>query len=610
VTAEVVAPIQLYRPGAGRTLARSMGYLHPHWRLVIGSYLALLANTGITLAIPMLIRTIIDDGIAIGDVAAIMTRILALVGLALVRGVLVFLSGRWTEVASQNVAYDLRNDLHDKLQSFSFSYHDRARTGQLLARAISDVDRVRFVTGRAVLRLIEVVTLTVGIAAAMMAMNLGLALLVLTIVPILTLAALEFGRRYRPLSLVIQQQIAEITARLEQNLRGARIIKAFAQEDAEIGRFGEENRRLFRYNMAAARMRAFLLPLLVLIAGAGTLLSLLYGGRLVILGALTIGELVAFTTYASQLQVPIRRLGIVTSGVAQAIAASERVFEILDTRSEVEELPGAQPLGPVRGHVRFEQVSFAYFGLHQVLQEIDFEAQPGEVVALLGTTGSGKSTVINLIPRFYDPTQGRILIDDRDIRNVTVSSLRQQIGIVFQDTRLFATTIRENIAFGRPDASESEIVAAALAAAAHEFILELPQQYDTLVGERGMTLSGGQKQRVAIARALLKDPSILILDDATSSVDVETEAQVQAALSRLMKGRTSFVIAQRLSTIRQADQVLVLDRGRIAAWGRRTAEHTAHDQLLRTSGLYAQIYERQLRPQVQEARIKRDPRWD
>jgi ABC-type multidrug transport system fused ATPase/permease subunit len=432
----------------------------------------------------------------------------------------------------------------------------------------------------------------------------------LTIVPILTLAALEFGRRYRPLSLVIQQQIAEITARLEQNLRGARIIKAFAQEDAEIERFGEENRRLFRYNMAAARMRAFLLPLLVLIAGAGTLLSLLYGGRLVILGALTIGELVAFTTYASQLQVPIRRLGIVTSGVAQAIAASERVFEILDTRSEVEELPGARPLGPVRGHVRFEQVSFAYFGLQQVLQEIDFEAQPGEVVALLGTTGSGKSTVINLIPRFYDPTQGRILIDGRDIRMVTVSSLREQIGIVFQDTRLFATTIRENIAFGRPDASEREIVAAAQAAAAHEFILELPQQYDTLVGERGMTLSGGQKQRVAIARALLKDPSILILDDATSSVDVETEAQVQAALSRLMKGRTSFVIAQRLSTIRQADQVLVLDRGQIAAWGRRTAEHTAHDELLRTSGLYAQIYERQLRPQMQEARIRCDPRWD
>jgi ATP-binding cassette subfamily B protein len=570
----------------------------------------LLANTGITLAIPMLIRTIIDDGIATGDVAAIMARILALMGLALVRGVLVFLSGRWTEVASQNVAYDLRNDLHDKLQSFSFRYHDRARTGQLLARAISDVDRIRFVTGRAVLRLIEVVTLTLGIAVAMMAMDFGLALLVLTIVPILALTALEFGRRYRPLSLVIQQQIAELTARLEQNLRGARIIKAFAQEDAEIGRFGKENRRLFGYNMAAARMRAFLLPLLILIAGAGTLLSLLYGGRLVILGALTIGELVAFTTYASQLQVPIRRLGIVTSGVAQAIAASERVFEILDTRSEVEELPGAPPLGPVRGYVRFEGVSFAYFGLHQVLQGIDFEAQPGEVIALLGTTGSGKSTVINLIPRFYDPTQGRILIDGHDIRNVTVSSLREHIGIVFQDTRLFATTIRENIAFGRPEASESEIVGAAQAAAAHEFILELPQQYDTPVGERGMTLSGGQKQRIAIARALLKDPSILILDDATSSVDVETEAQVQAALSRLMKGRTSFVIAQRLSTIRQADQVLVLDRGRIAARGRRTADHTAHDELLRTSSLYAQIYERQLRPQVQEARAESEPRWD
>jgi ATP-binding cassette subfamily B protein len=356
-------------------------------------------------------------------------------------------------------------------------------------------------------------------------------------------------------------------------------------------------------------MRALLLPLLTLIAGAGTLLSLLFGGRLVILGALTIGELVAFTTYASQLQLPVRRLGIVTSGVAQAIAASERVFEILDTKSEVEDLPGARPLGSVKGHVRFEQVSFSYFGLHQVLQGVDFEAQPGQVIALLGPTGSGKSTVINLIPRFYDPTEGRILIDGQDIRYVTVGSLRQQVGIVFQDSRLFATSIRENIAFGRPDASTADIVAAAQAAAAHEFITELPEQYDTPVGERGITLSGGQKQRVAIARTLLTDPGILILDDATSSVDVETEAQVQAALALLMKGRTSFVIAQRLSTIRQADLVLVLDQGRIAACGRRSARFTAHDILLRTSGLYADIYEKQLRPQAETMDEEAVSRW-
>jgi ATP-binding cassette subfamily B protein len=587
-----------------------MSYLRPYWWFVVGAYLALLVINGITLAIPLLIRTIIDDGIAKGDMGVILSRVLLLVGLALVRGLFVFLSGRWTEYASQNVAYDLRNDIHDKLQSFSFSYHDQARTGQLLARAISDVDRVRYITGRGILRLVEVVTLTVGIALAMMTMDLRLALLVLLIVPILAFIAWEFGRRYRPLSRVIQQQIAELTARLEENLRGARVVKAFAQEDAEIDRFGQENFRLFGYNIRASRLRSLLLPLLTLIAGAGTVLSLLFGGRLVILGALTIGELVAFTTYASQLQLPVRRLGIVTSGVAQAIAASERVFEILDTQSEVEDLPGALPLGMVKGHVRFEGVSFSYFGLHQVLQGIDFEALPGQVIALLGPTGSGKSTVINLIPRFYDPTQGRILIDGHDIRHVTVDSLRQRVGIVFQDSRLFATSIRENIAFGRPDASEADIRAAARAAAAHEFIMELPEQYDTRVGERGLTLSGGQKQRLAIARALLKDPGILILDDATSSVDVETEAQVQAALGRLMQGRTSFVIAQRLSTIRQADVVLVLDQGQIAARGRRSARFTAHDMLLRTSGLYAQIYERQLRPQEESIDREAVSQWD
>jgi len=312
---------------------------------------------------------------------------------------------------------------------------------------------------------------------------------------------------------------------------------------------------------------------------------------------LTLGELVAFSAYVGQLLVPVRRLGVVTAGIAQAIASGERVFEILDTQSAVEDLPGAQPLGPVRGHVRFERVSFAYFGRHQVLREVDFEVQPGEVVALLGTTGSGKSTVINLLPRFYDPTAGRILLDGRDIRQVTLQSLREQIGIVFQDTTLFATTVRENIAFGRPGAGEEEVIAAARSASAHDFIMELSAGYESWIGERGVTLSGGQKQRIAIARAILKDPRILILDDATSSVDVETEALIQAALARLMEGRTSFVIAQRLSTIRRADQVLVLDRGRIAARGVRTAEYTAHDELLRTSGLYAEIYHRQLRPQ-------------
>lgn len=582
---------------SGRILLRCLSYLRPYWPFVVASYLLLLLNNGITLEIPLVIRSIVDRGIRGGQYETILRGTLILMGLALARGLFTYLSGRWTETASQNVAYDLRNAIHDKLQSLSFSYHDQAETGQLLTRAISDVDRVRFLTGRAIVRLVEVFVLVVGIGVSMMLMHLQLALLTLTVVPLLVYNAFSFGARFRPLSRDIQQQVSALTTHLEQNLRGARIVKAFAQEKAEIARFDEENATLLALNLSAARMQALNLPLMRLIASTGTVIILLYGGQLVVQRRLTIGELVAFTTYVGQLLVPIRRLGMIVPAIAHATASGERVFEILDAEAEVKELPDAQPLGPVQGQVRFEHVHFAYFGRHKVLSDIDFEVQPGEVVALLGATGSGKSSIINLIPRFYDPTAGRVLIDGQDIRRVTLSSLREQIGIVLQDTVLFAASVRENIAFGCPNASEDEIVAAAQAASAHEFIMELPQQYDTLVGERGVTLSGGQKQRLAIARALLKNPRILILDDATSSVDTETEALIQAALSRLMEGRTTFIIAQRLSTIRRADHILVLDRGRIVAHGRRTAEHTAHDELLRSSGLYAEIYYRQLRPQ-------------
>jgi len=597
MTVEAAAPIPLRQPGAGRILARCLIYLRPYWAYSAGAYLLLLINNGISLAQPLIIRNIVDLGIRGGDTATIQWGTLALLCLTLIKGAFTFLYGRWTEVASQNVAYDLRNAIHDKLQSLSFSYHDRAETGQLLTRAISDVDRVRFLTGRALVSLSQLIVLITGIAVSMILMNLRLALLILAIVPLLAYTALEFGRRIRPLFRAIQQQLSTLTARLEQNLRGARIVAAFAQERAEIQRLDDENARLLALNLQASRMRAAFLPLLSLLASVGTVAILLYGGQLVVRGQLTLGELVAFTAYVSQLLAPTRRLGLIISGISQAVASGVRIFEILDAQSEVRDLPGTQPLGRIQGEVRFERVSFAYFGRHQVLSEISFEARPGEVVALLGATGSGKSSVINLIPRFYDPTEGRILIDGHDIRSVTVNSLRDQIGIVLQDTTLFAATLRENIGFGRPEATEEQIVAAARAACAHDFIVQMPEGYDTQVGERGATLSGGQKQRIAIARAILKDPRILILDDATSSVDTATEALVQEALSNLMRGRTSFVIAQRLSTIRRADLVLVLDEGRIVARGRRAAGRTPHDELLETSGLYAEIYHRQLRPQ-------------
>lgn len=574
----------------GRTLWRCFSYLRPYWVQTAGVYLSMLAITVLTLAIPQFIRWIVDQGIGGGDLNLLNVAVLALLGLTILRGILAFFQGRWAEVASQGVAYDLRGALHRQLLSLSFSYHDRAETGQLLSRSLQDVERVRFLTGRAFLRLAEAAVLLLGTIIALVAIDPLLTLLALGTMPLLIYRALDFGRHFRPLSRALQNQLAILTTRLEQNLRGARVVKAFAQEDAETERFEHENNRWFDLSARAARLQAINMPLLDLIANLGTVFIIWYGGLLVSRNELTVGELVAFSTYLGQLVQPVRRLGMIVPAVAEASAAGERIFEIIDAAPEVHDAPDAAPMPPIQGQVRFEQVAFAYFGRHRVLQDISFTAEPGQVIALLGATGSGKSTIINLIPRFYDPTGGRIVIDGRDIRAVTLASLRDQMSIVLQETTLFATTVRENIAFGRPDAEFDQIAAAARTAQAHEFILALPNGYETEVGERGVTLSGGQKQRIAIARALLKDPRILILDDATASVDTQTEQQIQLALRALMRGRTSFVIAQRLSTLREADLILVLEHGKIAARG-------THQELLRTSGLYAEIYERQLRPQ-------------
>jgi ATP-binding cassette subfamily B protein len=577
---------------SGQILARCFSYLRPYWRLTAGAYGLTLAIIALALIIPQLIRWIVDRAMGGGDTALLTSSVLFLLGLTFLKGVLTFFQGRWTEIASQSVAYDLRNAIHQKLSALSFSYHDRAQTGQLLSRAVQDVERIRFLTGRATLRLAEGAILLAGTLVALLWMNPRLALLSLATMPLLIYVAFRFGQRFRPLSLEIQQQLGVLTTRLEQNLRGARVVKAFAQEPAEVARFARENDRWFALSSEAVRLRAVNVPLLDLIAGIGTIFILWYGGSLVIEGQLTLGEFVAFSAYLGQLAMPVRRLGMIIPALAMAAASGERIFEILDAVPEVQDAPDAMPLPAVRGHVRFEHVSFAYFGRHQVLSDLTFEACPGQVIALLGTTGSGKSTVINLIPRFYDPTSGRITIDGFDLRRATLESLRSQIGIVLQETTLFAATIRENIAFGRPDAGDQEIIAATRAAQAHQFIVEMERGYDAQVGERGVTLSGGQKQRIAIARALLKDPRILILDDATASVDTGTEQLIQLALERLMRGRTSFVIAQRLSTVRRADLILVLDKGRIAASG-------THQDLLRTSGLYAEIYHGQLRPQAE-----------
>lgn len=570
------------------SLRRSFSFLSKYRNIAVGVYVLALIINGLTVVIPQAIRWIIDVGIIQQDLSTLLIALVGLLVLTVIKGGIEFLVGRWTEVASQGVAYDVRNALYEKLTQLSFSYHDKAQTGQLLTRSISDVERIRFLTGRAVLRLFQSITLVIFTFVALLLMNAQLAILSMILMPLLSYIAYRFGRIFRPLSLEIQQQLAEMTTVLEQNLRGAKIVKAFAQEEAEIQRFNTENTKWFNLAQKQVTVQTQHIPLIDFIASLSTVIIIWYGGRLVINQELTIGELVAFTTYLGQLITPVRRLGVIIPAVAMASAAGERVFSILDAKSDVNDAPNAKPLHNMQGHVKFEDVSFSYFNQQQVLDGLTFEAHPGEVVALLGATGSGKSTIINLIPRFYDVTSGYITVDGVDIRDVTLTSLRDPIGIVLQETVLFAASIRENIAFGLEHATDDDVINAAKAAQAHDFILEMSDGYDTKVGERGMTLSGGQKQRIAIARALLKDPRILLLDDSTSSVDTETERLIQLALERLMEGRTSFIIAQRLSTVRMADKVLVLKNGKIAATG-------THEQLLRESGLYAEIYHRNLR---------------
>lgn len=586
-------------------LWRCYRFLLPYWRYVMGAYLGLLLITGFNLAIPQIIRWIIDNGITSNNSSLLAWSILGLILLTIFKGVITFFQGRWTEIASQSVAFDVRNAIQTKLTLLSFSFHDHSETGQLLSRAMQDVERIRFLTGRASLRIIDGVVLAIATAVILVSMNPKLALLVILTLPLLAHRALYLGSRLRPLSVEIQNQLGNLTTRLEQNLRGARVVKAFAQEPAEIERFEHENEKWFQLANTNARIQARQTPLLDLLANLGTVIIIWYGGTLTIRGELTLGELVAFTTYLAQLFNPVRMIGMVIPAIAMAGAAAERIFEILDAIPDVRNTPNAGELTNVKGHVRFENVSFAYSGSRPgtagriVLENVNLDVQPGQIIALLGATGSGKSTITNLIPRFYDPTQGRILIDGVDIRKVTLQSLRSQIGMVLQETTLFIGSIQENIAFGRGGATFEEVVEAAKAAQAHDFIMEMPHGYENVVGERGVTLSGGQKQRIALARALLTDPCILILDDATASVDTQTEDLIQRALDRLMEDRTTFVIAHRLSTVRRADLILVLEKGQIVARG-------THLELLQNSPLYAEVYSRQLRPEDNNSTLEAD----
>lgn len=572
-----------------QVLRRVYGYLRPYRTYMIGAYAALLLVLGMGILIPLFIRWIIDTGIEGGQVHVLTWSAAALLAMTVLKGILNYYIGLFTEKASQNVAFDLRNELQRKLTQLSFSFHDKSETGELLSRAVQDVERVRFLTGRATLRIVEGVLLLVTTAVVLLVMNFKLGALTLLLMPLLIFQAVRYGTRFRPLSMQVQSKIAALTTAVEQNLRGSRVVKAYAQEDAEIERFEAVNRDWFNLSNRSGRMQAFNVPLLFLIANLGIVVIIYFGGMQFIKGSVTIGTIVAFISYLGNLIEPVRRLGMIIPAVAIAGSASERIFDVLDTVSEVRDTPGARTVKEIQGRVRFEGVSFHY-GHNRVLKDISFDVQPGSRVALLGLTGSGKSSIINLIPRFYDPTAGRILIDEKDIRSIKLQSLRSHIGIVLQETTLFASTIRENIAFSNDKATDEEVIRAAVAAQAHEFIMQSVDGYNTKVGERGVTLSGGQKQRIAIARALLLNPRILIFDDATASVDTETERLIQLALEELSQGRTTFIIAQRLSTVRNADLILVLEGGSLSAQG-------THEELLRESGVYRSIYNQQLRKQ-------------
>ncbi|MBK8836413.1 MAG: ABC transporter ATP-binding protein [Anaerolineae bacterium] len=520
--------------------------------------------------------------------SALLTAGIAIVVFSAFRGVFAFLQAYWAEKNSQQVAYDLRNELYEKVQRLSFSYYEKTQTGQLMIRATDDVEKLRLFIGQGLLQIVGALALIVGTLVILFTTNAQLALVVLPLLPVAMGLFMFFGAVSGPLFGKVQMRLSELNAVLQENLAGIKVVQAFVRERSEQERFDASANKLLNQQLQISRLFTFLFPVIFLVANLGQSAVLYFGGRDIVLGNLTIGVWQEFSLYLVYLFLPIAQLGIIVTQLGQAAASATRIFEILDAKSDVVDKPGAPALPAVKGEIAFDNVTFRYIGEGKpVLQNVSFTAHPGETVALLGATGSGKTSIINLLPRFYDPTEGAVKIDGHNLRDVTLESLRAQIGIVLQETTLFSGTIRDNIAYGRSDATMDEVIAAATAASAHDFIMGFPAGYDTPVGERGSTLSGGQKQRVAIARALLLNPRILILDDSTSSVDLATEARIQQALDTLMRNRTSVVIAQRISTVLNADQILVLDKGQIVARG-------THKELIEDSPIYAEIYTSQL----------------
>jgi ABC-type multidrug transport system fused ATPase/permease subunit len=572
------------------TFRRLLGFLRPYRRSLIVSLVLAWAAMGMTVAIPWLVGEAVD-AIQSGDRPDILPLAAAILGAGLLRLGLTATRRLVAGRVSLGVEFDLRNRIYSHLQMLELGFFDNQQTGQLMSRATVDLQSIRFFLGYGLIFITQNALTIVLASAVMIAVKPWLALLALAPVPIVVATATRYNRRSRPALQEVQQRIAELTAEAEEGVSGIRIVKAFAREQHMLARFRHSVTRVFDQNMYSTRLRAFYNPLIGFLPNLGLAVVLLVGGREVINGGLTLGEFTAFYTYLLMLSFPMRMLGIALGMAQRAIASGNRLFEVLDREPRIQSPPGAPPLPAGPGRVELRGVTLAYDGAEPALTDVDLEVEPARTVALVGPTASGKTSLVALLARLYDPTAGSVVIDGADVRGVDLASLRSEIAFVADDSFLFSASVAENIAYARADASSEEIERAARRAQAHEFVERLPDGYDTLVGERGLTLSGGQRQRIAIARALVADPRILILDDATSSVDARTEARIREGLREAMAGRTTFVVAHRMSTISLADEIVILDEGRIVDRG-------THEELSERCNLYAEIAEKGMEDSV------------
>jgi len=572
-------------------LYRLRAYLKPYlWKILL-NMLILLSVTGLSLVVPQIIQGVIDQGLKAGATAFLVRSALILVGIGAGTAALNLGQRYLTEWIGAHVGFDLRNAMYDRIQYLPFTYHDHSTTGQLINRCIEDVRAVQSFAGDSLVQIVQLGVLSVGVVTVLITRNTWLAVIALLPLIPMVMMTTDFGQRITRLFYDVDNTLGDLSAQLQENVSGVQVVRAFAREPHEIDRFDQINRSYFNARLKVLGEWSKVMPTTNLLITMGTILILMVGGPLVMQGKMTVGELVAFNAYLLMLSAPVQQVAWLVNAIGESEAGAQRILEILDHEPEIQSPARATELGTLRGHVEFRGVSLRYQDEKiDALSGIDLTVEPNQLIALIGQTGSGKTSLVNLIPRFYDVTDGAVLVDGVDVRQVELGSLRRQIGIVLQTSLLFSDTIRENIRYGRSEATDEEIVAATKAAQAHDFIVKFAESYETQVGERGVTLSGGQRQRIAIARALLMNPRILILDDSTSSVDTQTEKLIQEALDLLMEGRTTFVIAHRLATVRRADLILVMANGRIVQRGK-------HDDLLSQGGLYKEIYDLQLRQQ-------------